>query len=167
MLKFLYNVDVYFSTRPRLFFSILAILSIFLITSILLSVLCPPAVLAIGFGVWSVIGNILPLTAIGLITVFGIGLSAVTIARGFQPPFAGLIYALEALSTINDPLIAPPTDLNQSAKKTDDKSEVDRNYPPLFTPNIDNSNSANQPLPTDKQEESYEGFPQTPVSSCK
>ncbi|WP_173237655.1 hypothetical protein [Legionella antarctica] len=86
MTNFLRDVDAYFRSKPRLFFSILGGLTLFLIATIVLSVVCPPAVLAIGIGAWSLVGNILPLIAINLFATFTLCTLTTQIPRMFRSP---------------------------------------------------------------------------------
>ena len=79
MLTLLRNVNDYMNEHYLLVFSISLALALFVALSLWLSVLCPPAALAIGIGSWSLLGNIIPLIAIASLILSTLLLLAVKI----------------------------------------------------------------------------------------
>lgn len=63
ILKLLKNAGDFILEHRWPFVGISIALALFLLIAITLSVVCPPAALAVGIGSWSLIGNILPLIA--------------------------------------------------------------------------------------------------------
>jgi|GEM_PF-6091116 len=136
MMNFLRDVDSYFRSKPWLFFSILGVLSLFLITTIVLSVVCPPAALAIGIGAWSLIGNILPLVALSLFVTFTLCTMATQIPRMVSSPTDDLVEVLGALASVSSQIAGLKKNLSnvQPEKQASENLSMAVNYDPLFVP---------------------------------
>lgn len=130
-MDFLRDVDHYFRTKPWLFFSILTVLSLFLITAILLSAICPPAILAICIGGLSLVGAILPLAAIALFTTFMIATFVTQIPRIVYSPYDELVTVIEGLSSTTSAM----SQLGENQLK-EIAAGNNEHFPRVFSPSV-------------------------------
>lgn len=139
MLGFLKQVDLYFRQNPRMFCYIAIGLVVFFILTIVLSIVCPPAALAVGIGSWSLLSNILPLTGIGLLITFAMFTIATQIPHILSSPVEELTLLSEdipsAYGTIGNGLPSVKKDKQYSG----DVTPVEH-HDPIFESNESSDN---------------------------
>jgi hypothetical protein len=147
ILKFLRDIDSYFKQRPRLVLSIAAGLIFFFLTTTILSIVCPPAVLAVGIGVWSLFGNILPLIATCLLVTFVL----CTFASKSAPMIRFIVNSLvDEVTQFFTPVKLSNNTIPNAQVKNQSEQELDTAEPvaygPLFSPSRDSSGTETQQL---------------------
>jgi hypothetical protein len=151
MIKFLRNIASYFRHRPKLVLSIATGLIFFFLTTVILSTVCPPAVLAVGVGVWSLFGNILPLIATCLLATFVLCAFASKyspmlpfIVNSFVDEVAELFTPFNQMKELGRNKIPNAQVNNQSEQELATPEPV--TYTSLFSPSRDSTCTEEQPL---------------------
>lgn len=158
MITILKKLNTDFEQRPRFYLAISLALVLFVILAITLSLVCPPAALAVGIGAWSLIGNILPLASLGLSVVFFATIMTARMASHVSDiiDFKKNYNPSDKLTKISKDLDNPETQIQASPTITNsstfdqvepDKTEPDQSSPTPFFKEKQETRTI-QPVPT-------------------
>jgi len=151
---FFEKAGTYVRNNPKLIISIFAILSLLMFTTIIMSIVCPPSVMAIGIGVWSLVGNILPLIGFGSWAIFTLGtFIALSTPAPVKNDFAQVLKGMIAISQVQSPAIVLHSLLETptlSSKSTPQNQSEVKNFDSVLV-SIDNSKTTPQEEEADFQ----------------